>query len=221
MISPDYLEDRFMDTFGSIAFVLENCGIYLSVFLFFKLIIDVLFMVIRHLEKTKMTGASLGFGKTLLSAAYNIFFKSVLTSMYDPHAPTLAAVEEERKNLCISEELHDMRDDTQKKEELLCPVMSAAQFNQAVTRLSLFQFFFRQPYTRHFLFVTVVFQSFPTQKKISNPLRLLVFLVWMSRLTLSSLSYPLSLVPRKYPLIQLRLTRRPLQRYRRLVSLQL
>ena len=98
MISPGYFKDRFMDTFGPVAYVLEHCGIYFSVFSFFKLIIDVVVMVIRHLEKTKMTGASLGFGKTLLSASYNIFLKSVLTSMYDPRAHTFAAVEEERKN---------------------------------------------------------------------------------------------------------------------------
>ena len=63
-----------------------------------------------------MTGASLGFGKTLLSASYIFSFMSVLTSMYDPRAPTLAAVEEERKILCNEEELHDMRDDPKKKE---------------------------------------------------------------------------------------------------------
>ena len=68
MISPGYFKDRFMDTFGPVAYVLEHCGIYFSVFLFFKLIIDVVVMIIRHLEITKMTGASLGFGKTLLSA---------------------------------------------------------------------------------------------------------------------------------------------------------
>ena len=73
-------------------------------------------MVIRHLEITKLTGASLGFGKTLLSASYNILLMSVLTSMYDPRAPTLAAVEE-RKILCNEGELHDMRDNTKKKEE--------------------------------------------------------------------------------------------------------
>ena len=81
MISPGYFKDRFMDTFGPVVYVLEHCGIYFSVFLFFKLIIDVVVMVIRHLEITKMTGASLGFGKTLLSASYNIFLMSVLTSM--------------------------------------------------------------------------------------------------------------------------------------------
>ena len=112
MISPGYFKDRFMDTFGPVAYVLEHFGTYFSVFLFFKLLIDVVVMVIRHLEKTKMIGASLGFGKTLLSASYNIFLMSVLTLMYDPRAPTLATVEEERKTLCNEEEMHDMKDDT-------------------------------------------------------------------------------------------------------------
>ena len=67
MISPGYIKDCFVDTFGPLAYVLEHCGIYFSVFLFFKLIMDVVVMVIRHLEITKMTGAPLGFGKTLLS----------------------------------------------------------------------------------------------------------------------------------------------------------
>ena len=136
MISPEYFKDRFMDTFGPVAYVLEHCGIYFSVFLFFKLIIDVVVMVIRHLEISRMTGASLGFGKTLLSASYNIFLTSVLTSMYDPRAPPLAAVDEERKTLCNEEELHDMRNTPKKKEEHIYPVMSPAQFNQAVTPIS-------------------------------------------------------------------------------------
>ena len=121
-----------IDTFGPVAYVLEHCGIYFSVFLFFELIIDVVVMVIRHLEISRMAGASLGFGKTLLSASYNIFLTSVLTSMYDPRAPTLAAVEEERKTLYNEEELQDMRNDAKKKDEHIYPVMSPAQFNQAV-----------------------------------------------------------------------------------------
>ena len=32
MISPGYFKDRFMDTFGPVAYVLEHCGIYFSVF---------------------------------------------------------------------------------------------------------------------------------------------------------------------------------------------
>ena len=34
MISPDYFKDRFMDSFGPIAYVFEHCGIYFSVFFF-------------------------------------------------------------------------------------------------------------------------------------------------------------------------------------------
>ena len=136
MISPGYFKHRFMDTFRPTAYVLEHCGIYFSVFSIFKLIIDVVVTVIRHLEITKMTGASIGFGKTLLSASGNIFLVSVLTSMYDLRAPTLAAVEEQRKILCNEEELNDMREDAKKKEEHIYPVMSPAQFNQAVSPIS-------------------------------------------------------------------------------------
>ena len=95
MISPGYFKDRFMDI---VAYVLEHCGIYFSVFSFFKLIIDVVVMVIRHLKITEMTGASLRFGKTLLRASPNFFLMSDLTSMYDSRAPTLTAVEEDKKN---------------------------------------------------------------------------------------------------------------------------
>ena len=136
MVSPGYFKDRFMDTFGPVAYILEHCGIQFSVFLFFKLIIVVVVRVIRHLEITKMTGASLGFGKTLLSASYNMFLMSVLTSTYDPRAPTLAAVEEERKTLCNVDELHDMREDNEEKEEHIYLVMSPAPFNRAVTPIS-------------------------------------------------------------------------------------
>ena len=61
---------------------------------------------------------------------------SVLTSMYDPREPTLASVEEERKTLCNEEELNVLREDTKKKEEHIYPVMSPAQFTQAVTPIS-------------------------------------------------------------------------------------
>ena len=66
--------------------------------------------------------------------------------------------------------------------------------------------------------MTIIFQSSPIQQKISNPLHLLV---WTAPLTLSSLSYRLSLLPRKYLLIQRRLTRRLLHPYKLLTILQL
>ena len=66
--------------------------------------------------------------------------------------------------------------------------------------------------------MTIVFQSFSTQKKTSHHLRLLV---WTCPLTLSSLSSILSPLPRKYLLIQRRLTRRLLHLYKLLTILQL
>ena len=113
-----------------------NTAEYFSEFLFFTLRIDVVVMVIRQFEIIKMTSASLGFGKTLLSASYNILLMSVLTSMYDPRAPTFAALEEERKPFCNEEELNDMREDSKKKEEHIYLVMSPAQFNQTSTPIS-------------------------------------------------------------------------------------
>ena len=79
---------------------------------------------------------------------------SVLTSMYDPRAPTLAAVEEERKTLYSQEELTDTRNDTKKKEEHLYPVVSPAHINQAVTPISpvliCLNSFFKPNYTQTF-----------------------------------------------------------------------
>ena len=48
MISPACFRERLMNTFGRVAYVLEHCGIYFYVFLFFKLLLDVVVMVIRH-----------------------------------------------------------------------------------------------------------------------------------------------------------------------------
>ena len=50
-------------------------------------------MIVRYMEIVKITGSTLGFGKTLLGASYNIFLTSVLTSMYSPRAPAITALE--------------------------------------------------------------------------------------------------------------------------------
>ena len=64
----------------------------------------------------------------------------------------------------------------------------------------------------------IVFQPSRTQKKFSNPLRVLF---WTSQITLSSLFFLLSLLLRKYPRIQLRLTRQPPHLYHPLTTLQM
>ena len=100
--------------------------------------------------------------------------------------------------------------------------MSPAQFNQAVTPISLVlncpNSFFRPHYTQSFLLVTIVLQSFPTQKRTSNHLRLLV---WTSPLNPPSLFCLPFLLPRKFSRIQLRLTSHLLHLYKLLTILQL
>ena len=125
MISPEYFKDLSMDTFGPVAYILEHCGIYFSVVLFLKLIKDLIVMIIRHMEINRMTGASLGFGKTLLTASYNIFLTSVMNSMYNPQASGLASDAPKKVNPRIDIELYEMRDDGKKKEEHLYPVVNS------------------------------------------------------------------------------------------------
>ena len=67
------------------------------------------------MEIVKLTGFTLGFGKTLLSASYNFFLTSVLTSMYNPRAPDLTAVEHVDVSPCVENDMHDVEEDAKKK----------------------------------------------------------------------------------------------------------
>ena len=78
------------------------------------------------MEINKMTGASLGFGKTLLSASYNIFLTSVMTSMYNPQTSGLASNASKKADPRVDIELYEMREDAKKKEEHLYPVVNSA-----------------------------------------------------------------------------------------------
>ena len=115
MISPSYFKNQFMETFGSVAYVLEICGTYFSCFLFIKLIVDLIFMILRHMENNRLNGASLGFGKTLLSAFYNLFLTSILTSVFNPQAPFLQALEPEPTLTRIEDETRNAADENKKK----------------------------------------------------------------------------------------------------------
>ena len=126
MISPEYFKDRFMDTFGPVAYILEHCGTYSSVFLFLKLIIDLIVVIKRHMEINRLTGVSLGFGKTLLSASYISFLTSVMTSMYNPQASRLAPDAPKMVDPRVDIELYEMREGAKKKKEHLYPVVNSA-----------------------------------------------------------------------------------------------
>ena len=123
MISPSFFKNQFMYTFGSVAYVFEFCGIYFSCFLFVKLIVDLIVMILSHMEINRLTGASLGLGKTLLSASYNLFMTSILTSVFNPQAPLLQALEPEPMHTGIEDETKNPADGNGKNEEHLYPVV--------------------------------------------------------------------------------------------------
>ena len=123
MISPSYFKSLFMDTFGSVAYVLEFFGINVSCFLFIKLIVDLIVMVLRQMEINRLTGSSPGFGKTLLSASYNLFLTSISTSKFNPQAPFLQALEPEPTPKRIEDETRDPPDEDKIKEEHLYPIV--------------------------------------------------------------------------------------------------
>ena len=124
MISLGYFKDQFLDTFEPVVYVLEHCGNFFSVLLFIKFIIDLVVMIVRYMETDKITGSTLGFGKTLLSASHNFFLTSVLTSMFNPRALELTAVELMEVSPFVENDMHEVKEDAKKKEEHLRPTMS-------------------------------------------------------------------------------------------------
>ena len=75
------------------------------------------------MEVNRPTDASLGFGKTLLSASYNLFLTSILTSVFNPQAPLLQALEPDPTPTRIENETRDPADGNKKKEEHLYPIV--------------------------------------------------------------------------------------------------
>ena len=114
-----------MDTLGSVAYVLELCGLYFSCFLFIKLIIDLTVIILRQMEITCLTGASVVFGKTLLSASYNLFLTSILTSVFNPKAPLLQAWEPETTPTRVEDETTDPADESKKMKSIFIQLFIA------------------------------------------------------------------------------------------------
>ena len=125
MIIPSYFKNQFMDTFGSVAYVLEFCGIYFSCFLFIKLIVDLIVMILRHMEINRPTGAWFGFGKTLLSAYYNLFLTSILTSVFNHQGPLLQALEPESTTTRMEDETRDPANEKKKRKSIFIQLFIA------------------------------------------------------------------------------------------------
>ena len=112
-----------MVIFGSMAYVLELCGNYFSCFLFIKLVVDLIVKVLIQMETHRLTGGSLSFGRTLMSASYNLYLPSILMSVSNPQAPLLQPLEPELPPARIEDEARDPVDEKHKKEEHLYPVV--------------------------------------------------------------------------------------------------
>ena len=86
-----------------------------------KLIIDMIVLIVHYMEIDELTGSTLRFGKTLFSASHNIFFTSVLTSMYNPRAPALT---DSNVSPCIKKYMHEVKEDAKKTEEHFYPALT-------------------------------------------------------------------------------------------------
>ena len=81
-ISPDFFNNRFVETFGKIQYIIERCGIFFAAFLFIKLLIDIVLCLIRAMQINKITDASIHFGKALFAATFDLMSVPILTSIY-------------------------------------------------------------------------------------------------------------------------------------------
>ena len=66
MISPNYFENEFVQTFGTDGHWLEKCGTWFAIVLFVKLIIDIVVNLMRTAEIHRITGKSVSLGKVQL-----------------------------------------------------------------------------------------------------------------------------------------------------------
>ena len=77
------------------------------------------------MEINRLTGASLRFGKTLLSASYNLFLTSILTSVFNPQAPLLQELEPEPIGTRIEDETRDPADENKKRKSTFIRLFTA------------------------------------------------------------------------------------------------
>ena len=75
------------------------------------------------MEINRITGASLGFGTTLMSASYNLFLTSILSSVLSPQAPLLQTLEPEPMPTRKEDEVRYPADENKEKEEHLYPIV--------------------------------------------------------------------------------------------------
>ena len=100
-----FVENKFVQIFGTVGYWLEKCEIGFAKLLFIKLDIDVIITVIRALEIPRITGRPLSFEKDLPSATYKLFVISKLNSIYsaakhiESSTPTVVEMQESLEHI--------------------------------------------------------------------------------------------------------------------------
>ena len=80
-ISPGYFKEQFISTFGIIEYWFSKLGQWFGGFLLIKFLVNVIVITFRSFELHRITGASWGIGKILLSATYNLFTVSMISTL--------------------------------------------------------------------------------------------------------------------------------------------
>ena len=91
MISRGYFKEQFISTFGIIEYWFSKLGLWFGGFLLIKFLVNVIIITFSSFELHRVTGASWSIGKILLSATYNLFTVSMISTInqvpkYDPMA---------------------------------------------------------------------------------------------------------------------------------------
>ncbi len=92
LISPDFLTNAFVETFGQVAFYLQLWGSWFAAFLLAKFIWEIALTIIKAFEIHLVAGRTLGFGRVLLAAAFDLFILTAMTNIFSP--PTKKETEE-------------------------------------------------------------------------------------------------------------------------------
>ena len=81
-ISPDYFENKFTETFGTISYYMQKCSLIFAMFLFTKFLIDSALNIMKAMNINKIIGKTLSFGEIVLLTTYDIFSLALFTRVF-------------------------------------------------------------------------------------------------------------------------------------------
>ena len=83
LLTPSFFVDKFTETFGLLGYYIKCLANFFACFLLVKFIIDFFVIVLQGLENRKISGATLGFVRTMLGATFHLFVLTLQTPKYE------------------------------------------------------------------------------------------------------------------------------------------